>query len=29
MDKNALKRPENNSRKKYKKVLLFVNRNNW
>jgi len=27
-DKNALKMPENNSSKKYKKVLLFVNRNN-
>jgi len=28
-DKNAEKRPENNSRKKYKKILLFVNLNNW
>jgi len=26
-DKKALKRPKNNSGKKYKKVLLFVNRN--
>jgi len=27
-DKNAEKRPENSSSKKYKKILLFVNRNN-